>query len=83
MKLNTNENLKTVFYCYYSVDELITEEDLEEQAYIDYEAGCYSPKLLRTSELEIDTVVYEVADDMKKLELARGQVQTSGKVRVS
>jgi hypothetical protein len=24
-----------------------------------------------------------VADDMKKLELARGQVQTSGKVRVS
>lgn len=65
-----------------NVDELITEEDLEEQAYIDYEAGCYSPKLLRPSELEIDTVVYEVADDMKKLELARGQVQTSGKVRL-
>jgi hypothetical protein len=42
LKLDTNENLKTVFYCYYSVDELITEKDLEEQAYIDYEAGCYS-----------------------------------------
>lgn len=64
-------------------EALITEDDLEEQAYVDYEAGCYSPKLLTQNELEIDSVVYEVADDIKKLELAREQVKTSGQVRVS
>ncbi|XP_076101845.1 splicing factor Cactin-like [Mytilus galloprovincialis] len=63
-------------------EALITEDDLEEQAYVDYEAGCYSPKLLTQNDLEIDSVVYEVADDIKKLELAREQVKTSGQVRL-
>lgn len=63
-------------------EAVITEEDLEEQAYIDYEAGKYSPKLLRYNDLEIDTVVYDPTDDMKKLELARQQVRTLGQVRL-
>ncbi|XP_033749673.1 cactin-like [Pecten maximus] len=63
-------------------EAVITEEDLEEQAYVDYEAGKYSPKLLRFNDLEIDTVVYDPTDDMKKLELARQQVRTLGQVRL-
>ncbi|OWF46150.1 cactin-like [Mizuhopecten yessoensis] len=63
-------------------EPVITEEDLEEQAYVDYEAGKYSPRLQRFNDLEIDTVVYNPADDMKKLELARQQVKTLGQVRL-
>lgn len=65
-----------------SGEAVITEEDLEDQAYIDYEAGSYSPKLLRTADLDIDAVIYDPVDDMKKLELARLQVKTSGRVRL-
>ncbi|XP_060073611.1 splicing factor Cactin-like [Ylistrum balloti] len=63
-------------------EAVITEEDLEEQAYVDYEAGKYSPRLLRFNDLEIDTIVYDPTDDMKKLELARQQVRTLGQVRL-
>ncbi|XP_048736311.1 splicing factor Cactin-like [Ostrea edulis] len=63
-------------------EALITEEDLEDQAYIDYDAGSYSPKLLRNADLEIDTVVYDPIDDMRKLELARQQVLSTGRVRL-
>ena len=61
---------------------MITEEDLEDQAYVDYDAGGYSPKLLRNADLEIDTIVYDPTDDMRKLELARQQVLSTGRVRV-
>ncbi|KAJ8304258.1 hypothetical protein KUTeg_017841 [Tegillarca granosa] len=64
-----------------SGEAVITEEDIEDQAYVDYEAGGYSPKLLRTTDLDIDAVIYDPVDDMKKLELARLQVKTSGRVR--
>lgn len=65
-----------------SGEAVITEEDIEDQAYVDYEAGGYSPKLLRTTDLDIDAVIYDPVDDMKKLELARLQVKTSGRVRL-
>lgn len=55
---------------------------MEDQAYVDYDAGGYSPKLLRQADLEIDSVVYDPADDMRKLELARQQVLSTGRVRV-
>ena len=67
----------------FSNEALITEEDLEDQSYVDYDTGKYSPKLLRPNELDIDTVVYDPADDMRKLELARQQVRSTGRVRVS
>lgn len=71
-----------VLHVCYSDEALITEEDLEDQAYVDYDAGGYSPKLLRQADLEIDSVVYDPADDMRKLELARQQVLSTGRVRV-
>lgn len=49
---------------------------------MDYDAGGYSPKLLRQADLEIDSVVYDPADDMRKLELVRQQVLSTGRVRV-
>ena len=67
---------------FFSDEALITEEDLEDQAYVDYDAGGYSPKLLRNADLEIDTIVYDPTDDMRKLELARQQVLSTGRVRV-
>lgn len=60
---------------------MITEEDLEEKAYIDYEAGKYSPPLLRQNDLEMDAVVYDPMDDIRKLEVNRQQVRQTGKVR--
>ena len=67
-------------------DPILTEADLVEedidQSVIDYTAGQYSPKLITESDLEIDAVIYNPEDDMKKLELARTQVKSFGKVRV-
>ena len=65
-------------------ESILTEEDLieEDQAVVDYNAGCYSPKLVSPSNLDIDAVIYDPEDDMKKLELARKQVLSFGKVRV-
>lgn len=48
----------------------------------EYVTGNYSPRMLRVEELEIDAIVYDPVDDMKKLELAREQVRTTGRVRV-
>ncbi|XP_046377955.2 cactin-like [Haliotis rufescens] len=63
-------------------EPLITEADLEEEAVDDYTAGSYSPRLLRNNELDIDAVVYDPVDDLKKLDLARDQVRTTGRVRL-
>ena len=68
-------------------DTILTEEDLLEEAdldqsVVDYSAGAYSPKLITESDLDIDAVIYNPEDDMKKLELARTQVRSFGKVRV-
>lgn len=80
--MKTKDNVKSIILFSFSEEALITEEDLEDQAYIDYDAGSYSPKLLRNADLEIDTVVYDPIDDMRKLELARQQVLSTGRVRV-
>ncbi|XP_067665773.1 splicing factor Cactin-like [Haliotis asinina] len=63
-------------------EPLVTEADLEEEAVDDYTAGNYSPRLLRSNELDIDAVVYDPVDDLKKLDLAREQVRTTGRVRL-
>lgn len=66
-------------------EAILTEEDLLEEAdqsVVDYSAGAYSPKLITESDLDIDAVIYNPEDDMKKLELARTQVRSFGKVRL-
>ena len=66
-------------------DAILTEADLieeEDQSVLDYNAGGYTPKLTTPNDLDIDAVIYDPEDDMKKLELARKQVRSFGKVRV-
>ncbi|KAK3610182.1 hypothetical protein CHS0354_038818 [Potamilus streckersoni] len=63
-------------------ETVLTEEDLEPPEVLDYKAGNYSPKLLQPEDLNIDDVVYDVEDDMKKLELAREQVRYTGQVKL-
>ena len=53
------------------------EEELS-QNYQDYLAGGYSPKLMRHKELDPDALVYNPADDIRRLEYARSQVLKTG-----
>ena len=65
---------------------MIGESDIEEedQCVTDYRAGCYSPKLFTSADIDdIDAVIYDPLDDIKKLELARKQVKSTGRVTVS
>lgn len=67
-------------------EAIITEEDLEEEDpnVAEYNAGNYSPKLFAPGDIDdIDAVIYDPVDDMKKLALARAQVKSTGRVRVS
>ena len=64
-------------------ESLIREEDLTSQQYEEYEAGGYSPRLLKTSELEPDTIVYDPEDDIRRLEYARVRLLRMGKAKVS
>ncbi|CAL1542037.1 unnamed protein product [Lymnaea stagnalis] len=57
---------------------VMTEEDIQELEYI--KAG-YSPRMFQAEDLTIDAVIYDEADDAKKLELARKQVYATGRVR--
>ena len=51
---------------------------------VDYRAGSYSPALMRPGDIDdLEAVIYDPIDDMKKLELARAQVMSTGRVRVS
>jgi hypothetical protein len=68
---------------YFREESILTEDDLMEEHYKEYEAGNYSPKLIRPMDVDIDKVVYDPADDMKKLEYMRQQVLKTGKVKVS
>ncbi|XP_076443229.1 splicing factor Cactin-like [Babylonia areolata] len=68
-------------------EALITEADLEEenaqvQEEDQYVKGGYSPRLLQPGDLDIDTVIYEEEEDVKKLMVARRQVLTSGRVKL-
>ncbi|XP_013403092.1 cactin [Lingula anatina] len=62
-------------------EALITEEDLLEQSCEEYQLGQYSPRLLKHSDLEADTIVYDPEDDMKRLEHLRLQVRRTGKAQ--
>ncbi|CAH1253369.1 CACTIN [Branchiostoma lanceolatum] len=59
-------------------EAVLTEEDLMEQSYDDYNAGRYSPKRLRTRDLPPDCLVFDPADDLRRLDIARRKVAASG-----
>ncbi|GFS23118.1 cactin-like [Elysia marginata] len=61
-----------------AAEETMTEEDLQE---LEYVKGGYSPRLFQPADLTIDAVIYDEADDEKKLALARKQVITTGRVK--
>ena len=62
---------------------LMTGEDLVDPATAEYEAGNYSPQLIRASDLPPDTIVFDAADDIKRLEFARHQILVTGQLQVS
>ena len=59
------------------------EEDPEQVLYDEYMAGSYSPRLLRVTDLEPDTLVYDPAEDMQRLEFARRHVVKTGEAKVN
>ena len=59
-------------------DEMAEEVEQISQNHQDYISGRYSPVLMKASELEADTIVYNPADDMRRLEYARSQVLKTG-----
>ncbi|XP_028986597.1 splicing factor Cactin [Betta splendens] len=60
------------------VEAVLTEEDLIQQSQAEYDSGRYSPTLLTTSELPLDTHTITPEDDLHRLELARRQLQVTG-----
>ena len=60
----------------------MTEESKLALRYEEYDAGHYSPRMLRVSELEPDTIVYDPSVDMKRLEYARRHAQSTGRAKV-
>lgn len=63
-------------------EQLMTEEDLVDPATAEYDAGNYSPQLIRPSDLPPDTIVFDTADDIKRLEFARHQILVTGQLQV-
>lgn len=61
-----------------AVEAVLTEEDLIQQSQAEYDSGRYSPTLLQTSELPLDTHVMDVEEDLHRLQLARRQLQVTG-----
>jgi len=61
----------------------MTEEDLVDPATVEYEAGNYSPQRIHASDLPPDTIVFDTADDVKRLEFARHQILVTGQLQVS
>ncbi|XP_069784804.1 splicing factor Cactin [Narcine bancroftii] len=59
-------------------EAVLTEEDLIQQSLDDYDAGKYSPKLLSTHELPMDSHIVDADEDMQKLMMARQQLQVTG-----
>ncbi|KAH3703344.1 cactin-like [Dreissena polymorpha] len=63
--------------------ELSEEDFVEDPAVVEYRAGNYSPVLFAPREIDdLEAVIYDPLDDMKKLALARTQVKSTGKVRL-
>ncbi|XP_041847711.1 cactin isoform X2 [Melanotaenia boesemani] len=60
------------------VEAVLTEEDLIQQSQAEYDSGRYSPTLLTTSELPLDTHTITPEEDTHRLQLARRQLQVTG-----
>uniref|UniRef100_A0A1A7Y0H2 Splicing factor Cactin n=2 Tax=Iconisemion striatum TaxID=60296 RepID=A0A1A7Y0H2_9TELE len=61
-----------------AVEAVLTEEDLIQQSQADYDSGRYSPTLLTTSELPLDSHTITPEEDTHRLQLARRQLQVTG-----
>ncbi|KAM6920401.1 splicing factor Cactin [Lycodopsis pacificus] len=60
------------------VEAVLTEEDLIQQSQAEYDSGRYSPALLTTSELPLDSHTTTPEEDAHRLDLARQQLQVTG-----
>lgn len=60
------------------VEAVLTEEDLIQQSQAEYDSGRYSPTLLTSSELPLDSHTITPEEDMHRLQLARRQLQVTG-----
>ncbi|XP_028327922.1 splicing factor Cactin [Gouania willdenowi] len=60
------------------VEAVLTEEDLIQQSQAEYNSGRYSPALLTSSELPLDTHTISPEEDAHTLQLARRQLQVTG-----
>lgn len=61
------------------VEAVLTEEDLIQQSQAEYDSGRYSPTLLSGSELPLDTHTITPEEDTHRLQLARRQLQVTGR----
>lgn len=57
---------------------MLTEEDLIQQSQAEYDSGRYSPTLLTSSELPLDSHTITPEEDIHRLQLARRQLQVTG-----
>lgn len=60
------------------VEAVLTEEDLIQQSQAEYDSGRYSPTLLSSSELPLDSHTITPEEDVHRLQLARRQLQVTG-----
>lgn len=60
-------------------EAVLTEEDLIQQSQADYDSGRYSPTLLTSSELPLDSHTTTPEEDLDRLQLARRQLQVTGR----
>ncbi len=60
------------------VEAVLTEEDLIQQSQAEYDSGRYSPALLTSSELPLDSHTITPEEDTHRLQLARRQLQVTG-----
>ncbi|XP_054482102.1 splicing factor Cactin [Anoplopoma fimbria] len=60
------------------VEAVLTEEDLIQQSQAEYDSGRYSPTLLTSSELPLETHTITPEEDTHRLQLARTQLQVTG-----
>ncbi|KAK2156039.1 hypothetical protein LSH36_223g02000 [Paralvinella palmiformis] len=62
-------------------EPVLTEEDLNNQSYVEYDTGGYSPRLLQYNDLEPDTLVYDPDDDLRRLQFARLHLEQTGQAK--
>uniref|UniRef100_A0A8C6WNM0 Splicing factor Cactin n=1 Tax=Neogobius melanostomus TaxID=47308 RepID=A0A8C6WNM0_9GOBI len=59
-------------------EAVLTEEDLIQQSQAEYDSGRYSPVLLTSTEMPLDTHTITPEEDLHRLQLARRQLQVTG-----